>query len=270
MSSKGCERVADRRRPLAGPNDNPLRPNFGRIDFEKLPNTRDLGGLPVVDGRHVRKGLLLRSGLLCWASDADLARLRDVYDLRLVVDFRGEDELAETPDPMRALPQARFVHADVLHEVLAGISQSAEARRRLADLEDNDEDPAAYMEEFYPHHLTSEAGIAAYGLFIRSILENTQGAALWHCHVGRDRCGMGTMVLEHILGVPGPEMEDDYLATNLYTDEAPSLRTDANIRFIRAAVAGLEREFGGLDGYVHDALGVTDADIAELRGRYLE
>ncbi len=109
---------------------------------------------------------------------------------------------------MRALPQARFVHADVLHQVFAGISQSAEARRRLADLEDNDEDPAAYMEEFYPHHLTSEAGIAAYGLFIRSILENTQGTALWHCHVGRDRCGMGTMVLEHILGVPGPEMEE--------------------------------------------------------------
>ena len=259
----------NRTRPLAGPLDDPLRPNFGHIDFEKLPNTRDLGGLPAAGGRRVRPGLLLRSGLLCWASDADLARLRDEYDLRLVVDFRGEDELAETPDPMRQLPEARFVHADVLRGVFAGVTQSAEARRLYAELEDNDEDPAAYMEEFYPHHLTSEAGIAAYGLFIREILENTQGAALWHCHVGRDRCGMGTMVLEHILGVPMPAIEDDYLATNLYTDEAPSPRTDANIRFIRAAVAGVERDWGSLDGYVHDALGVSDADVAELRGRYL-
>lgn len=270
MSNELREHPADRWRPLADPLDNPARPNFGRIDFEKLPNTRDLGGLPAADGRTVRHGLLLRSGLLCWASDADLARLRSEYDLRLVVDFRGLDELAETPDPMNLLPAARFVHADVLREVFAGVSQSAEARARLAELEQDESDPAAYLEEFYPHHLTDPCGIEAYGTFVRAILENTQGAALWHCHVGRDRCGMGTMVLEHILGVPMDQMEDDYLATNLYTDEAPSPRTDANIRFIRSAVAGLEREFGGLTGYVRDALGVSDADIAELRGRYLE
>ncbi len=202
MSSKGCERVADRRRPLAGPNDNPLRPNFGRINFEKLPNTRDLGGLPAVDGRHVRKGLL-RSGLLCWASDADLARLRDVYDLRLVVDFRGEDELAETPDPSRALPQARFVHADVLHEVFAGISQSASTsppcgsrgQRRGPRRLHGGVLPAP------PHERGGHRGLwAVHPLDSRE----HQGTALWHSHVGRDRCGMGTMVLEHILGVPGP------------------------------------------------------------------
>ena len=36
------------------------RPNYGRIDFEGLPNTRDLGGLPTADGRRVRRGHLLR------------------------------------------------------------------------------------------------------------------------------------------------------------------------------------------------------------------
>ncbi len=46
MSSKGCERVADRRRPLAGPNDTRSRPNFGRIDFEKLPTRATWAAFP--------------------------------------------------------------------------------------------------------------------------------------------------------------------------------------------------------------------------------
>lgn len=266
----GTSAHGDHYRPVAGEMDDPARPHFGRIDFERLPNTRDLGGLPVADGRRVRPGLLLRSGLLCWASDDDLRRLRDDYRLRTVVDFRDATELAETPDPMRLLPEARLVHADVLNQVYEGITQSAEARRRFQRLKDDDDDPAGFLAEFYPHHLTSEAGIRAYALFIRTILETDDGAVLWHCHVGRDRCGMGSMLIEHILGVPMAAIEDDYLATNLYTDEPTTLRADANLRFIRVAVEALTSQWGGIGGYVRDALGVSDADVSELRARYLE
>ena len=76
------------------------RPSHGRIDFEGLPNTRDLGGLPAADGRRVRRGLLLRSGTLYFATSADCRRLIEDYHLRAVVDLRGEDELAEYPDGM--------------------------------------------------------------------------------------------------------------------------------------------------------------------------
>ena len=40
------------------------RESYGRIDFEELPNTRDLGGLIGVDGRRVKPRRLLRSGAL--------------------------------------------------------------------------------------------------------------------------------------------------------------------------------------------------------------
>ena len=174
----GTSAHGDHYRPVAGEMDDPARPHFGRIDFERLPNTRDLGGLPAADGRRVRPGLLLRSGLLCWASDDDLRRLRDDYRLRAVVDFRDATELAETPDPMRLLPEARLVHADVLNRVYEGVTQSAEARRRFQRLKDDDDDPAGFLAEFYPHHLTSEAGIRAYALFIRTILETDDGGVL--------------------------------------------------------------------------------------------
>lgn len=247
-----------------------LRPNYGRIDFEGLPNTRDLGGLPGAEGRCVRRGLLLRSGTLYFATRADCERLQEEYHLRAVVDLRGEDELVEYPDGMERLPGVRYVHADALRGTVAGISQNAEARAQLEAARTNDDDPASFMEMVYPHILLGESGVAAYRALLRTILETTDGAVLWHCHFGRDRCGMGSMLVEAVLGVPMDAMEKDYLATNRFNPDPADERTDANLRFIRAAVAAVTREFGGIEGYVREALGIADAEVAELRARYLE
>lgn len=246
------------------------RTNYGRIDFEGLPNTRDLGGLPAADGRRVRRGRLLRSGTLYFATAADRRRLLEEYRLRAVVDLRGEDELAEYPDGMELMPAVRYVHADALKGTVAGISQNAEARAQLEAARVDDDDPARFMEMVYPHILLGESGIAAYRALLRCVLETTDGSVLWHCHFGRDRCGMGSMLIEVLLGVPTEAVEEDYLATNRFNPDPADERTDANPRFIRAAVAAATREFGGVMGYVRDALGITDAEVAELRGRYLE
>ena len=250
-------------------SDDTLRPNHGRIDFERLPNTRDLGGLETVDGRRVRPGVLLRSGALFFADAADLARLRDDYRLRAVIDLRGDEELAELPDPMDELPGASYLHADVLKGAIEGISQDAESRARLEALRTDTEDPARFMETVYLEILLGHSGLAGYAAFLRRVLETTDGSVLWHCHVGRDRCGMASMLVEHILGVPMAAIEDDYLATNLYTDVPSDERTAANLRFLRAAVRAACARYGSLDGYVREGLGLTEADVAELRGRYL-
>ena len=99
---------------LAGHIDN------GHIEFEGLPNTRDLGGMPAADGKRIRTHRLLRSGLLAPATRADLARLHDDYDLRLDIDLRTDEECAERPDPVAELPGLRFVHLPVFQEPAAG------------------------------------------------------------------------------------------------------------------------------------------------------
>lgn len=254
-----------------GTDSTELRPNHGHIDFAGLPNTRDLGGLETADGRHVRSGRLLRSGTLFFARDGDLKRLRKEYHLHAVVDLRGDDELAEKPDPMRCLPLVRYVHADVMCGGIEGISQDEASKARLLELERaSTDDPPAFMEAVYPDLLLSDPGIKAYRKFLKTVLDTTRGSVLWHCHVGRDRCGMASMLVEYILGVPMSVIEDDYLATNIYTDEPSSERTDANIRFIRAAVGAVDREYGSIAGYIKGALGFKDSDLNELRERYLE
>ena len=110
----------------AGHTDN------GRIGFEGLPNTRDLGGLPTADGRRIACRRLLRSGQLASATPADLARLGGEYGLRLVVDLRTDEECAEKPDPMGELPGARLVRLPVFHGPASGVSRSMQDMERVA------------------------------------------------------------------------------------------------------------------------------------------
>ena len=248
------------------------REGYGHIAFEKLPNTRDLGGMVGADGRRIKPGLLLRSGALGFASDADLIRLRDEFNLQLVVDLRNDDELIELPDPMdEFFPTARFVHADILQGSAEGISQEAEARvRRAQERAREANDPVVFMEMLYPHLLLDEAGIMGYQGFISALLACEEGAALWHCHVGRDRCGMASALVQAALGVSRADMENDYLATNLYAPTELTVDGPASLRSFGAVMAEVERSYGSLLGYIVDELEFPMADIEELRERYLE
>lgn len=252
---------------LPGPTG---REGYGRIAFEKLPNTRDLGGMRGADGRAIKAGLLLRSGALGFASDADLALLDRSYHLALVVDLRNDEELAERPDPMDALPHARYVRANILPERTEGITQEehdrAEAAFRAAE---ETGDRFSLMQTFYPFIVNNPGGIAGYRLLFQELLATEEGAALWHCSVGRDRCGMASVLVEHALGVAPKDIEADYLATNLYAPLEVTLDFPAAHGSLHAALEALDRDWGGIDGYLRDALGVTADDIATLRARYL-
>lgn len=256
----------------AGHTDN------GRIGFEGLPNTRDLGGLPAADGRRIACRRLLRSGQLASATPADLARLGGEYGLRLVVDLRTDEECAEKPDPMGELPGARLVRLPVFHGPASGVSRSMQDMERVArQMMQGEVEPAQLFVTLYPHLVLDDDGIAAYSAFFREILDEREGSVLWHCSAGKDRCGMASMLLEAALGVPEPVIEADYLATNRFYGIDPSAEgadpmdvlNGVDLRFLHAATAAIEGAYGGIGAYLSEALGVDGDAVAELRARYL-
>lgn len=252
-------------------------PNNGGIDFENLPNTRDLGGMIAADGKRIKPRCLLRSGALAQATDADLARLRDEFDLRLDIDLRTNDECAERPDPVHALPAMRYVHLPVFEDFEgAGVSRSAADMEALRGaLQRGEIEPSELMIGLYPHIVLDAMGIGAYTRFFEELLALEGGAALWHCSAGKDRCGMASVFIEVALGVPWEVVEADYLATNRFygvelTAAGPSdVLEGVDPRFLAAAVSAIDAEYGGVEAYLERALGV-DADArATLRARYL-
>ena len=252
------------------PAADPARPDYGRIAFEKLPNTRDLGGMVGAGGRRVKHGLLLRSGTLGFGTDEDVARLRDEFDLRLVVDFRNLIELSELPDPMNRIPAARYLHAEIFSDNQVGVTQEHEKTAFEYKLEAMaEDDPVEFMTLLYPHMLIDKTGIEGYRSFARAVLDVEDGAALWHCYVGRDRCGMGSALVETMLGVSRDDILDDYLATNLYAPIELTLDSPASRCYFEAVERALEPH-GGFMGYITGTLGITEDEIAAFRARCLE
>ena len=67
------------------------------MEFERLKNTRDLGGLTMQDGRNIKPGMLIRSSYLSIAPQHDLDLLTGAVSD--IVDFRTAKEQQERPDP---------------------------------------------------------------------------------------------------------------------------------------------------------------------------
>ena len=261
----------------------------GRIVLEGLPNTRDIGGIPAADGRFVKHARLLRSGALDHATDRDLETLLDEFNLRTVVDLRTAEERKEHPDPEDGLTGVRFVDAPVLSTSTFGVTREGGMMQALKMLRTMQKNPASIMEEVYERMMLDEQSQRGFAQFFDDVLATGEGSVLWHCTIGKDRAGLAAALLLHVLGAPREAIERDYLATNDYVqsetqnimdalasfgvadklDKSIHVINSADPRFLQAAFDAVEREYGSLDAYVHDQLGVTDEKRHALRERYL-
>ncbi|MEC4185080.1 tyrosine-protein phosphatase [Adlercreutzia sp. R21] len=275
---------------LTTPEAIPGFPEFGHIPFEGLHNTRDLGGLLAADGRRIKPALLLRSGALHKATEQDLARLLADYHLEGVVDFRTELERDKEPDPRELMEGVVFYDLPALAGETMGITHGAGLAKDMKALEAVKAQPHEMVKKMYPEILLGNAGVVAYRSLLNVLLESDGGAVLWHCTEGKDRAGLGAVVVERALGVPEPDVRADYLATNLFARtraegildalaaKLPALRgLDADIDsffyayadYYDAAMDAVGDAFGTFDAYLAEALDFGPEKQAALRAKYL-
>ncbi|MFI7008509.1 tyrosine-protein phosphatase [Streptomyces sp. NPDC050145] len=248
-------------------------------------NFRDVGGLPTVDGRRVRPGVLFRSGHLAHATAEDAAFLSGL-GLHTIFDFRNAaDQKLEGADV--ALPGVRNVNLPLSDPADGSEFWKMVREGDMAQLRSvlSGGRAADRMINSYRSIITDRT--AEHSRVLRSIAEDSV-PALMHCAAGKDRAGLSIAVTLLAVGVEREAIEADYLESNAkhrrykvhrsstspdaYSAEVMELLSplfDARAEYLRAAFETIEQTWGGTERYFAEGLGLTAADRDRLRERLL-
>lgn len=255
-------------------------------ELAEVRNFRDVGGLPTVDGRRVRKGRLFRSGHLASATEADAAFLGGL-GLHTVFDFRNAADIKlEGPDV--TLPGVRNVNIPLTDpadgaEFWAMVRDGELGHLRTAL---GDGKAAGRMAETYRNIITTRT--ADHSRVLHALAEDSV-PALMHCAAGKDRAGLSIAVTLLAVGVEPAAIEADYLESNAAHRRYKVRRSDnsvagmspevmellaplfdARAEYLAAAFDTIATTWGSTETYLSEGLKLSPETRERLRFQLLE
>jgi protein-tyrosine phosphatase len=243
-------------------------------------NLRDIGGYTTADGKHVRWGLIYRSGGQSMLTAQDNDRIKGLGIAQLV-DLRSSEERVIAPTRILGVPYSAIGYSMI--EMMAKVSPGQ--LRNGADIYHN-----------FPHFLAPQLKI------VFSDLLDRKTPLLYNCAAGQDRTGFVTAMIHSALGVPREVIVSDYLLSTRYRhpewemplldaaahpndpvvqlfakyQQRPNWKTpdpliDAQGQpFLAGAFDEINTRWGSVEAYLDQEVGVHHAELERLRALYLE
>jgi protein-tyrosine phosphatase len=232
-------------------------------------NFRDVGGYRNANGQRVRRGRVFRSDHLAGLTTEDLARVQ-ALGIAHSLDFRGVAEYTATP---YAIPGVQRVALTIEPTVIARM-QALVAQGIVPTTEETVE----LMRETYRDFVNRNAD--TFGRFLKHLLEQAS-PQVFHCTAGKDRTGFAAALLLSALGVQRTTIEHDYLLTNqVYKRDARlegqghphvmKVLWQVQPAFLQAAFEAVDAQHGGMNDYLHGAVGLSTQEVTELQRMLLE
>jgi protein-tyrosine phosphatase len=223
------------------------------VDFDLLRrigglNFRDLGGHLTADGRVVRKERVYRSAHLAHLNHEGPHPL-DSIRLRTLITLQSRLEVRHLGPP-----RSEFLQSGVRWEhIPIGDTWFREDGFHKIDTKPGQEH-LVILTEFR----------ADWQMFFKLLAEREVYPLLFHCSAGRDRTGVGAAMLLDLLGVSRERIIADFLVSN---ETFPNLPLKAAQL---APIFEMIDENGGIEGFMHQVLGLDNSDIEVIREDLLE
>lgn len=251
------------------------------VPLQQGSNFRDIGGYQGAGGKHVRWGMIYRSGATPLLSDADLVTVRGLHLARMI-DLRSQEERVLAPTRIEGVP----------YEAI-GYSMAAMMPLNLSAMGANSMNTLyRKMPEFFAPHVK---------LVFAQLLQNP-GPIVYNCSAGQDRTGFMTAMILSALGVPRDTIIADYHLSTTYRRpefEMPQinpaafpdnafaqlyslgqrsgaarkpnvLKTADGKAYLADTFEAIDAKWGSVDNYLAQEIGIRRADLARLRKTYLQ
>ena len=261
------------------------------LEFDAVVNTRDLGGYKTVDGMTVKRGLLIRGASLATAKDADLELLAalpvvKIIDFRTAFEKKGKENRALPGADYICLPLQPIDDEEAPEEMTKHKSFDISKLIMIAAF---NEKAKTIAKEMYPLMVTRPKCQRQFAAFLREVVNTPEGAIYFHCTQGKDRTGLATAYLLSALGVDQETIIADFDKTNqVYARDVRKFcrrvkffgGKEEELAVVKAFIGAntenfikaldlINTEYGSMDAYLRNILGLTNADFEILKGRYL-
>lgn len=244
------------------------------LPLKGVVNFRDMGGLGTLDGRKIKKGILFRAAELTGLTDEDITYL-ETLDLKYIFDYRSDFEAEEKPDPIIGQAKNERVPANIEDKTIAQASSK--------ELVENERMMTITKEMFLNLYAELPIRNASYQRLMTLLKTPEESLPLvHHCKGGRDRTGVGAMLILMTLDVPYETITEDFLFSNyaltdfhnqIFDESAKFVSEEELVRFkeafllqesyLQASIDSIVNAYGNFENYLVEEFGITQ----ELRER---
>ena len=253
-----------------------------KIPFQKTANFRDLGGIETQDGRFVQWGKFYRSDAMASFTSEELERYA-ALNVAKVFDMRSTNEVQQAPNMLPTGVQN--IHMPVFDEMQSSMFAGIEEKMKNGTLTEKD---AAELLMVGNKQFASEYAAKFKGILQQMLA--TEEPVVFHCSAGKDRTGFMSAMILSALNVDRETIYDEYEMTNFYTKDKikgmmeqaekgksmfPGMDTKALAKlmtvdreFLKAAFDIIDSQFGGIDQYLKNQMGISDQDRKKLIDTY--
>ena len=257
------------------------------IQLSGSRNFRDIGGYPTENGRQIRWERVYRTDALSNLTAADYETISKL-GIATVCDYRAPMERERDLTRWAGGPAPKFLLLDIMGAIpgRAGQDPSTSFIGELTKPNATTETASRMMSESMAN-MALNAG-PLFGRMMRQLIE-IDAPLLYHCTAGKDRTGLSTALLMKVLGATQSAIYEDYLLINTLMppkqwapEMAKRLETQSGVHvkpevlepllgtrreWLDSSFQAIDREYGSFDAYRRKVLGLSDADVQQLRNR---
>ena len=228
-----------------------------------MNNFRDFGY------KNIKKGMLFRGSELSEISEEDKNLLFIRNDIKVVIDLRSTQEVEDKKDI--TFPGVKIFNIPLL---------------TIEEMSDTVQDQFPNVLSCYKNAV-SKGKKNVWSTIFKVLLENENGAVMFHCTQGKDRTGIVVAIVLYALGIDKDTIYQDYLLTNKYVSMPDEYRSYLEMMpsetaklfkglffvdkdFLKESFLEIDRQYGSIDKFFKECCSLDKNDLLLLKSKYLE